>query len=131
MLLGLQNLHLSNGSIKFGQGFESITAVGQLSTIRLTDMKLIVVPGLEPDLADLALNSDECIPVLEASGHKKSLILENCTFEATFDSPALDRLVGCMAKEGARVGLSMAMVHPVLLFVESLPPFASSSANNL
>jgi hypothetical protein len=103
MFVGLHHLHLSNGSIKFGQGFVPISPVAQLSTIRLTNMNLIVVPGLEPDLA--AMDGDKYTFVLQVSGHKTSLILENCTLEATFDSPALDRLVGCMVEEGAQVGL--------------------------
>jgi hypothetical protein len=47
------------------------------------------------------VHADKFIPVLQ---HKRSLILENCTFETTFDSPTLDRLVACTAMEGAHVG---------------------------
>jgi hypothetical protein len=101
MFAGLLNLHLSNGTIKFGQGSVPITSVDQLSTIRLTDMRLIVCPGLEPDLA--ATVGNECAVVVRVSGHNTSLILENCTFEATFDSPAQNKLVACMAEEGAQV----------------------------
>jgi hypothetical protein len=60
----------------------------QLSTIRLIDMTLVGVLDVKPDLA--AMEGSKLIPVLEASGHKLSLFLENCTFEATIDSPALD-----------------------------------------
>jgi hypothetical protein len=101
MFAGVQNLHLSNGTIKFGQGFVPITAVGQLTTIRLTGMKLIIDAGLQPDLA--ALDGDRYMSVLEVSRPKTSLILESCTLEATFDSPALDQLAACTAKEGAHV----------------------------
>jgi hypothetical protein len=80
-----------------------ITAVGLLSIICLTDMKLIVVPGIEPDL--VAMDGGRYTFVLSVFGYKTSLILENCTFEATFDSPVLDRLVGCTAEEGAQVSL--------------------------
>jgi hypothetical protein len=103
MFVGLRNLHLSNGTIKFSIGCLPIRPVNQLSTIHLTDMKLVVVPGSEAQLAAKDANIDACI--LEMTCLKTLLILESCTLEATFDSPALDRLVGCRVKEGAQVGL--------------------------
>jgi hypothetical protein len=103
MSSGLKTLHLSNGTIKFGRGFECIQAVNQLSTIRLTNMRLVVGQGVEPGLA--SVSSDVMAGVLSASGSTTSFLLEDCTLEASFDSPALDGLAGCMAVEGAHVGL--------------------------
>jgi hypothetical protein len=99
--LPLQTLHLFNGTIKFSQGYRPITAGEHLSTIRVTDMKLVVLPALEPDLA--AMDGDKYMSVLEVSGYKTSLLLENCTVGTTFDTPALDRLTACTAQEGAHV----------------------------
>jgi hypothetical protein len=100
MSAGLKTWHLFNGTIKFGLGFMCISAVNQLKTIRLTNMRLVVDQGVEPDLA--SVSSDV---IVVASGPNTTLVLEDCTFEAAFDSPAHDRLVACMAVEGANVGL--------------------------
>jgi hypothetical protein len=91
-----------NGTIKFRSDCLAIATVGQLSTIRLTDMRLVVakpVPRLPGFLGNVSA------VVLQATGPGTSLILENCTFEVAFDSPALDRLVGCVARQGAHVCL--------------------------
>jgi hypothetical protein len=101
LVAGMNSLQLSNGTIKFGLEFEPIQAVGQLSTIRLTDMRLVVVAGVEPQLA--AADEDMYFSVLLASGPETNLILENCTLEVTFDSPALHHLMACEGKQGAQV----------------------------
>jgi hypothetical protein len=98
-----QSLHLRNGTIELGLKFAHIMNVGQLSTIRLTDMRLVVVLEYEAELA--AMEDNRIAPVVIASHPGTSLILENCSFEVSFDSPVLDRLVGCMVEEGAHVGL--------------------------
>jgi hypothetical protein len=103
MCVGLKHLHLSNGLIKFGLEFEPIQAVNQLQSIRLRDMRLLVDPSIEPELA--AADENMYKSVLEVCGHKSSLTLENCTVEAKFDSPALEQLVACTGNEGAEVDL--------------------------
>jgi hypothetical protein len=45
-----------------------------------------------------------------------SLILEDCTLEAAFDSPALDRLVACAGREGAHVGLLNPVPNTVMQY---------------
>jgi hypothetical protein len=104
MFVGLKSLHLLNGAIKFGQGFRPIRPVQHLTSIRLTDMRLLVLPSMNTWLVAVKDFSSAYVHMLTASGNT-SLILENCTIEVTFDSPTLDRLSGCVAKEGAQVGL--------------------------
>jgi hypothetical protein len=87
-------------------------------------MKLVVDPVLEPQLADA--QAGMYVSVLEASGPETCLILENCTLEAAFNSPALNHVAACEGDEGAQVGLSVyqpsAVVCQQLLIAASLLP---------
>jgi hypothetical protein len=76
--------------------------MGQLNTIRLTAMRLVAVPGLESELASMADNA--LVPLLITDRPNTTVVLEDCTFEAAFDSLTLDRVVACLAVEGAHVG---------------------------
>jgi hypothetical protein len=67
-------------------------------------MRLVVTSEIEPKLAE-ALQSDLVLGVLQACHPDTSLILEDCTFETTVDSPAMDQVVACGAHGGAHVGL--------------------------
>jgi hypothetical protein len=100
---GLQSLHLFNGTIKFGLGFISIHIVGQLNSIRLTDMKLVVAAGIESVLPPTDACGELQAMLFGARGPSASLLVENCTVEVAFDSPKLDRLVACRSMEGAHV----------------------------
>jgi hypothetical protein len=61
------------------------------------------VPGIESELASMRGNT--LAPLLVTDRPNTALVLEDCTFEAAFDSPTLDRVVACLALEGAHVGL--------------------------
>jgi hypothetical protein len=86
-----------------------ITPVGQLNTICLTNMRLIVLQDLEPQLP--TVESQVMTLVVFAVGRTTSIHMENCTFEAAFDSPGLCCVVGCLAKEKAKVGLQANRLH--------------------
>jgi hypothetical protein len=106
---GLPALHLHHGTIKFGSESPSIKAEEQLTTIRLTSIRLLADQSMEPVLA--TWDADQFHALLDIPCPNTSLILENCTFEVTFDSPALDRLIACTAIEGAHVGLYVLLAH--------------------
>jgi hypothetical protein len=100
---GLQSLILSNGTINFGLGFTPIKCVGQLSIIRLSGMRLMTVPGIEYE--PTTVPDDALASLTEVSCPNRTLILEDCTFEAAFESPALDKVLACSGQEGAHVSL--------------------------
>jgi hypothetical protein len=64
--------------------------------------------------------------VLHVSGPTTSLTLEDCTLEAAFDSPALDRLMACAARERAHVRLEHQ--HPNLALSAAVLPTGSMTA---
>jgi hypothetical protein len=100
---GLKSLHVRNGTIKFGANFTPFMPVGQLNTIRLTNLRLIVLQDVGPLLP--SMEEHLTTAVVFAFGRTTSIHLENCTLEAAFDSPGLCSLTGCMAKQGGKVGL--------------------------
>jgi hypothetical protein len=104
MFTDLTSLHLFNGTIKFGSHFEAIRPVDHLTTIRITDTRLVVVPGFE---VGIPLQDSNMAAVLAASGPMTSLTLENCTLEATCDCPALECVVACAVTKGAHVRLGL------------------------
>jgi hypothetical protein len=89
--------------MNFGLGFTAVRPVGQLSSIRLTGMRLVAVPGIDHELAAVPVCA--AVPLLAMSCPSTTLVLEDCTFEAAFDLPKLDRVVACRVEQGAHVSL--------------------------
>jgi hypothetical protein len=80
----LTTLHLFNGTIELGKNSLPFLPVRLLSTIRLTDVRLVAARALESELLSMA----DGTVLLGVSQPTTSLILEDCTFEAAFDTPA-------------------------------------------
>jgi hypothetical protein len=117
---GFCNVHIFNGRIEFGAGFAPLTTSQPHSTVRLTSVKLTATSDAKEDVSKPgSLQSFLVISTQPQS----SFILEDCVFEATFDSPAMYGLTACAASFGGQVGLCRTAViaHTCNALVQQWP----------
>jgi hypothetical protein len=99
---GLRSLHILNGGFQFGAGFMPFTTNQPSAILRLTAVKLTVNTGVEEDVTKPGSISRMLIGICHANS---TIILEDCVFETTFDSPVMCELMACMGGRGGQVGL--------------------------
>jgi hypothetical protein len=95
-----RNLHIYNGGLEFGAGFVPLTTAHPHSILRLTAVKVTVTSDIEEDVS----NPDASGLLLGTTQPHSSLILEDCVFETTFESPVMSELVVCSVRLSGQVG---------------------------
>jgi hypothetical protein len=101
MFTGPRNLHILNGGLVFGAGFLPLTTFQPHTTLCLTSMKLTATDDYETNKNKP--NSQKF--VLVTTLPHSSIVLEDCVFETSLDSPLMCGLVVCTASFEGQVGL--------------------------
>jgi hypothetical protein len=95
----LRSLHIHDTTMDISNKPLPIVASKSLSTIRLSRIRFIVNSSVERHLYSPGQLQGQH-RLLVASGHKSTIIMEDCVLETTCDCPSLTSLVACTAARG-------------------------------
>jgi hypothetical protein len=96
---GLQSAHFHNGTIEFSRKPSQFIADQTCSTFRFSNIKFV----FHESAVSREGGPDRLQYLFVACGHNRTVALEDCVLETSFDSPALLDLVVCCAAEGGQV----------------------------